>query len=366
LTPDRPSRQPVHTLYGGANLFTPGICRKLGRIALRALEDHGPFPGISEDVAARVKLKLETEPIEDYRIDFEDGYGDRSTDDEDLHAESSAIALADCMRDSLLPPFIGIRIKPLDDEHRPRAVRTLELFLSTLLDRTGGELPPNFVVTLPKLTGPHNTAALADLFDLLEIQHALPAGTLKFEFLVETPPAVASLTAILDAARGRATGAHLGAYDYMASIGIPATAQNLLHPACDFVRNHMQMAYSARGVFLADGATNLMPIGSRDDVHRGWQMHFRDVRNSLSNGFYQGWDLHPAQLVSRYAAVHSFFRADFTSVAARLRNFQEKFARATLTGTVFDDAATIRGLVAYLDRAIDCAAISKSEIPTLV
>jgi citrate lyase beta subunit len=305
-----------------------------------------------------VRLKLQTEPIEDYRIDFEDGYGNRSSADEDQHAQSSAKALAECMNEALLPPFIGIRIKPFTEEHRARAFRTLELFLSTLLDRSGGALPPNFVVTLPKVTTHVHTAALADRFDIFESKLHLPAGVLKFEFLVETPPALDALPAILQAGRGRCTGAHLGAYDYMASIGIPATEQHLQHPACDFVRNRMKLAFSGRGVFLADGATNLMPIGDRASVHRGWETHFKDVRRSLANGFYQGWDLHPAQLVSRYAAVYSFFLEGWPDVAARLRNFQEKSARATVTGSTFDDAATIRGLVSYLDRARNCGAIS--------
>lgn len=359
---DLRSRQPVHTLYGGANLFTPAICHKLGKIALRSLDENGPFPFAGEEVMTRVRTKLQTEPIEDYRIDFEDGYGDRSSTDEDLHAQTSAKALAECMRDALLPPFIGIRIKPFTEEHRARAFRTLDLFLTTLLHHSGGTLPPNFVVTLPKVTTHAHTAALADLFELLESNLHLPADSLKFEFLVETPPALDALPAILEAGRGRGNGAHLGAYDYMASIDIPATAQHLQHPACDFVRSRMKLAFSGRGIFLADGATNLMPIGERHSVHAGWEMHFKDVRCSLSNGFYQGWDLHPAQLVSRYAAVYSFFLEGWQDVAQRLKNFQEKSARATLTGSVFDDAATIRGLISYLNRAVNCGALSERDL----
>ena len=37
------------------------------------------------------------------------------------------------------------------------------------------------------------------------------------------------------------------------------------------------------------------------------RMHFDDVRHSLRHAYYQGWDLHPAQLPTRYAAVYSFF-----------------------------------------------------------
>jgi citrate lyase beta subunit len=362
---DSQSRQPVHTLYGGAHLFTTGVCAKLGKLALRTLDENAPFPGVGDEIVARVRAKLESEPIEDYRIDFEDGYGNRPDAEEDGHAASAAKAVAEGMREGLLPPFIGIRVKPFTEEHRARSFRTLDLFLTTLLDRSGGGLPANFVVMLPKITTSEQPAVLADLFELFESRFSLAPESLKFEFLVETPAALAALPPILEAGRGRCVAAHLGAYDYMASIDIPATEQYLLHPACDFVRNRMKMAFAGRGIFLADGATNTMPVGDRDAVRRGWAAHFADVRHSLANGFYQGWDLHPAQLVSRYAAVYSFFREGWEDAAARLRNYRDKSAKATLTGSVFDDAATVRGLTSYLSRAVDCGAVLKSELNLL-
>jgi citrate lyase beta subunit len=362
---DSHSRQPIHTVYGGANLFSAGVCRKLGKLALRALDENGPFPGVGDEIMARVTTKLESEPIEDYRIDFEDGYGKRSDAEEDGHAEAAAKAIAQGLREGLLPPFLGIRIKPFTEEHRVRSFRTLDLFLTRLLDSSGGALPSNFVVMLPKVTTPEQPAALADLFGMLETRLSLPTGSLKFEFLVETPPALSALAPILESGRGRCTAAHLGAYDYMASIDIPATEQHLLHPVCDFVRARIKMAFAGRGIFLADGATNIMPIGDRAAVHRGWKAHFVDIRHALSNGFYQGWDLHPAQLVSRYAAVYSFFREGWEDAAARVRNYLEKSSTATVTGSVFDDAATVRGLTSYLDRAVNCGAVAKSELKGL-
>jgi citrate lyase beta subunit len=362
---DPQTRQPVHSFYGGADLFTSDACSKLGKLALRSLDENGPFPGVSDDVVSRVREKLRREPIEDYRIDFEDGYGNRPDAEEDGHAEAAAHHAAEAHRAGMLPPFLGIRIKPFTEELRARSYRTLDIFLTTMLEGTGGVLPPNFVVTLPKITTPMQPAALSDLFDILEEQLHLATGTLKFEFMVETTQSVLMLPEIFKAARGRCTGAHFGTYDYTASNGITAAHQHMLHPACDFARSMMKVALTGRGVFLSDGGTNIMPVGDRATVQRAWQLHFEHVRHSLINAFYQGWDLHPAQLVSRYAAVYSFFREGLGEATARLRNFLEKSAKATLTGDVFDDAATGLGLMNYLRRAVDCGAVSKEEVFSL-
>ena len=83
-------------------------------------------------------------------------------------------------------------------------------------------------------------------------------------------------------------------------------------------------------------------------VHAAWKLHFDDVRHSLAGGFYQGWDLHPAQLVSRYAAVYSFFLEGIDAAGVRLKNFVGKAAQATLVGDVFDDAATGSGTAQLL------------------
>src|SRR5579871_3240691 len=39
---DRPDRQPVHTVYGGANLFHSDTCPKMGETALRSLMTYAP------------------------------------------------------------------------------------------------------------------------------------------------------------------------------------------------------------------------------------------------------------------------------------------------------------------------------------
>jgi citrate lyase beta subunit len=352
-------------MYGGAHLFTPGVAAKLGKVALASLDKNGPFLGIDTAVMARVRWKLETEPIEDFRIDFEDGYGNRPAEEEDRHAEAAAKAMAEGMKDGILPPFIGIRIKPIAQKYQGRGFRTLEIFLTTLLQHSAGALPPNFVITLPKVEGPREPAALVDMLNGLETKLYLKGGPLKFEFLVETPQALLSLPQILDASAGRAVGAHFGAYDYLASLDIGAIRQNLLHPACDFARHMMKAALSNRGITLADGVTNTLPIGTREEVQLGWQTHYANVRHALDQGFYQGWDVHPAQLVSRYAAVFTFFREGWKESALRLRNFQAASEQTAVTGTVFDDLASVRGLRAYLDRAVGCGALSETEIGSL-
>ena len=385
-------RQPVHTVYGGAHLFRADTAVKLGRLAVKSFETYPPDaevfarilnfpPELAESVHTRVAKKLANEPVEDLRIDFEDGYGTRSDAEEDGHAVAAALNLANGMADETLPPFVGIRIKSFSDETLTRSIRTLDLFLSTLLAATDGVLPSNFVITLPKIVVPEQVGALADLFDEFEPRLGLPAGTLKMEMMIETPQSIISaagemaMPRLYEAARGRCTGAHFGAYDYTASCGIAGSYQDILHPACDFARNIMQASFAGTGVWLSDSVTNTMPIGphrggdltrkqideNTEVVHRAWKLHYGHCRNSLANGFYQGWDLHPAQLPTRYAAVYSFFLEGIDDASDRLRNFIDKAARATLVGDVFDDAATGQGLLNYFLRAINCGAVSEPE-----
>jgi citrate lyase beta subunit len=364
-------RQPVHTVYGGAHLFRSDTAPRLGVLALKALNDHAPDAttfasaiGLPANQAstiyARVVEKLKREPVEDFRIDFEDGYGNRADDEEDHHAELAAREIATGMRNGTLPAFIGIRIKPFTQELTRRSIRTLDVFLTTLLSEAG-KLPPNFVVTLPKIQVLEQVSALADLFDALEPKLALKPGALEFEFMIEVIQSIPMLGRMLDAARGRVVAAHFGTYDYTASCNITAAEQRMDHPACDFARHNMQVAYSGTGLWLSDGATNVMPIGDRATVHRAWRLHVDHIRHSLVNGFYQGWDLNPAQLPTRYAAVFAFFLDGLGAATERLRNFIQKAGQATLVGDVFDDAATGQGLLNYFLRALNCGAITEDE-----
>ena len=387
---DSGARQPVHTVYGGAHLFKSDTTQKLGALALRALDEYAPDattlgdaisldPRFRDVVYGRVVEKLRREPVEDFRIDFEDGYGNRADNEEDGHAAAAAREVAVGMKNGTLPPFIGIRIKQFSQELMPRSMRTLDIFVTTLLDAAGA-LPSGFVVTLPKIQLPQQVTALADLFDTLEPKLGLAAHTLRFEFMIETTQAILSengvsnLPLFLDAARGRAVAAHFGTYDYTASCNITAQHQRMDHPACDFARHMMQVAYAGTGLWLSDGATNIMPIAphrgaltpqqadeNRNVVHRAWRLHADHIRHSLINAYYQGWDLNPAQLPTRYAAVYSFFLEGLRAATDRLHNFIEKAGQATLVGDVFDDAATGQGLLNYFLRALNCGAITEDE-----
>jgi citrate lyase beta subunit len=420
-------RQPVHTVYGGAHLFRADSARRLGQIGERALTENAPdfvvfgralglphsedLPDVldyatglkhrletdpdsvrDENKAAwlahtiytRVQEKLRREPVEDFRIDFEDGYGNRPDPEEDGHAESAAREVAKGMSAGTLPPFIGIRIKPFNEELRARSMRTLDIFLTTLLENTNGTLPDNFVVTLPKITIPEQVEALADLFALLEKETGLAADILKMEMMIETTQSIINsegrinLPLLLQAAQGRCVAAHFGTYDYTASCSITAAHQHMMHPACDFAKHMMQVSFAGTGVWLSDGATNIMPVGphrasedssltpdqieeNRTVVQRAWKLHYDHIQHSLVGGFYQGWDLHPAQFPTRYAAVYAFFLESLDAASERLRNFVEKAAKATLVGDVFDDAATGQGLLNYFLRALNCGALNESE-----
>jgi citrate lyase beta subunit len=401
---DRPARQPVHTVYGGAQLYKAETTRRLGELALRAMDRYAPDPielarGVGFASAAalegqdlsllftvydRVRAKLAREPVEDFRIDFEDGFGARPDAEEDETAVAAAREVARGMAQKLLPPFIGIRIKSFGEEWKRRGARTLELFLDTLLGQTRGQLPDNFVVTLPKVTVAEQPRTLVRLFELLERRHQLAPGTLRMEIMIEVTQALlgadgqSPLPGFLAACEGRCVGAHFGTYDYTASCNITAAYQSMDHPLCDLAKGMMVLAYAGTGIFLSDGATNVMPVGphreqgqaltalqqaeNRTAVHGAWQLAHRHIRHSLRGGFYQGWDLHPAQLPVRYATCYAFFLEGLAAAADRLRNFVDKAAQATLVGDVFDDAATGQGLLNYFLRALNSGAIDLEDV----
>jgi citrate lyase beta subunit len=376
---DNGSRQPVHTVYGGAHLFQADLCRKMGAIAERTLAEFAPdaatlalaigIPNhLADTVYARVLEKLKREPVEDFRIDFEDGYGNRPDAEEDATADSAAEEVLKGLEAGTLPPFLGIRVKCFSEELKGRSVRTLTRFLAAL----GSNVPEHFVVTLPKITVPEQVSALVDVLEQL-------GSPVKMEMMVETPQSIFMLPKLVEAARGRCVAAHFGTYDYTASLGITAAHQHMLHPACDFARSMMQASLAGTGLWISDGATNVLPVAphrsatlshqeileNRMVVHRAWKSHHNHIRHSLDNAFYQGWDLHPAQLPTRFATVYSFFLEGLHQASERLRNFISKAAQATLVGDVFDDAATGQGLLNYFLRAINCGAIPEEEAPKL-
>ncbi|SHJ60519.1 HpcH/HpaI aldolase/citrate lyase family protein [Hymenobacter daecheongensis DSM 21074] len=421
---DKPDRQPVHTVYGGANLFKADTCVRMGDIALNNLRTYAPnfvelarvlqlkghehLPTTEKDIADltarldamspqerkqehawlaysvynKIIKKLEREAVEDFRIDFEDGFGNRPNDEEDATAVQAAHELAKGMAAGTISPFIGIRIKPFTEDLKARGVRTLDIFLTALLEKTGGRLPENFVVMLPKVTIPEQMTTMVRLFELLEKANNLAPGTLKMETMVEATQIIMDedgrnpLMRIIRASEGRCVAAHFGTYDYTASAGITAKYQTMAHPVCDFAHHMTKVALGGTGIFLSDGATNVMPIGphrgdnltfeqlreNRESVHNAWRQGFHHTTHSLINGLYQGWDLNPAQLPMRYAATYSFFLSSYDDALFRLKTFVERAAISTLTGDIFDDAATGQGLLNFFLKALNCGAITEEEV----
>jgi citrate lyase beta subunit len=390
-------RQPVHTVYGGAQLFKAGTTSRMGELALAALERYAPDGATLADalewqgrareqadvVHERVVEKLRREAVEDFRIDFEDGYGNRPDAEEDAEAVRTAGEVADGMTAGTLPPFIGIRVKPFTADLHRRSLRTLDLFITALVERTGGALPDGFVVTLPKVTIPEQSEAADHAISALETKLGLADGAIPLELMVETPQAIidvdgrVALPSLVAAAGARCRGVHFGTYDYTALAGVTAQLQAMDHPACQFALHVMQVSMAQRGYLLSDGATNIMPVGphrgapadltdeqereNRDVVRGAWRLQHSHVRQSLERAYYQGWDLHPAQLPIRYATVFSFFLEGLGAATERLSSFIDKAGQATLVGDVFDDAATGQGLLNSFLRALNSGAITVAE-----
>ena len=311
-----------------------------------------------------MRAKLADEPIEDLRIDFEDGYGNRPDEDEDSAVVAAAGVLAATVRDGAAPPFHGIRIKSFEAPTRRRGLRTLDLFLGSLVSEGG--LGDGLVITLPKVTSVEQVTAMVTALSTLEAAHGIEAGSLRFEIQVETPQAIlgsdgtALIARMIAAGSGRVTGLHYGTYDYSASLGVAAAFQSMEHPVADHAKDVMQVAAAGTGVFVSDGSTNVLPVGDAEAVRAAWQLHSRLVGRSLARGIYQGWDLHPAQLPSRYLATYAFFRDGLDVAAARLRAYVHGGESSYL-----DEPATAAALAAFVLRGVECGAVAADEVERL-
>jgi citrate lyase beta subunit len=369
---DPGTRQPVHTVYVPADAFAADTVRSWGDQALAALDEHAPDAetlarvlGLTEELAGpvhdRVRAKLEREPIEDLRVDFEDGYGPRPDAEEDAAALAAARIVSAAVADRSAPPFVGIRMKCMEAAVRDRGIRTLDVFLTGLLD--AGGLPDGLVLTLPKVTFPQQVRAMVRLCEEFEKARGLAGGRIGFEIQIETtqsilgPDGTATVARLIDAADGRATGLHYGTFDYSASCGVSPAYQSMDHPVADHAKAVMQVAAAGTGVRLSDGATNVLPVGPTSQVHDAWRLHYGLVRRSLARAYYQGWDMHPAHLPTRYAAVYAFYRDGFAVAAARLAAYVTKAG-----GAVMDEPATAKALSGYLLRGLDSGALDPAEV----
>ncbi|MGH8868553.1 MAG: DUF6986 family protein [Actinomycetes bacterium] len=376
-------RQPVHTVYVPAYRASAGVVPEWGALARQVLEEHAPEPDtlldlldldamrppvargprptdLGAQVHARVLAKLDREPVEDLRVDFEDGYGTRPDDEEDAAAGEAAAALARARDDQVLGPACGVRVKSLEQTARPRALRTLDLVLGGLADRGG--LPAGFVVTWPKVSDVAQVEAAAHVCEGMERRHGLPAGALRFEAQIETPPAVlgadgsATVARLVHVGDGRLTGLHFGTYDYGAALGVPPAWQGSDHPVADFAKSVLQVVTAGTGVRVADGSTNVLPVGERAEVHAAWRLHARLVRRALAGGLVQGWDMHPGHLVTRYAATYAFYREGLADAVARLSAYVDRRESGVL-----DEPATAVALAGFLLRGLDCGAVDEDE-----
>ncbi len=367
--------QPLQTLYVPADRVTRSTVPDIGTEALRLIQAHASDAdafvdafGVPEDVAERTRertlARLERQPVEDLRVDFEDGYGIREDDEEDRDAEATARAVLEARGDPTTPPSFGLRVKSFhDDELERRSRRTLELFVSTLVAAAG--VPEGFVVTFPKVTDPAQVAAFAGALGALESKHGLTDGSLRFELQVETPRSVlgpdgaAAAGRLLEAGGGRITAMHLGVFDYTASLGLMPWEQRLDHPANDFAREVLQVALAGSGVRISDGSSNVVPASDRtEDVRVAWRKHADHVRHSLSRGFYQGWDLHPAHLASRYASIYGWLLPHLDDAVDRVRGWR---AGASPDG-VLDEPATIASLLRYLRFVVSSGAVDEADV----
>jgi len=374
---DPGTRQPVHTVYVPADVFSADTVRSWGEQARDLLDAHAPDAaalaavlGLPADLAGpvhdRVRAKLEREPVEDLRIDFEDGYGPRPDSEEDEAAARAARLVSAACADGSAPPYLGIRMKCMEVAVRDRGIRTLDIFLTGLL--AAGGLPDGLLLTLPKVSHPEQIAAMVQLCAEFEKAGGLPAGRLGFEIQIETTQSVlgpdgrATVARMIDAAEGRATSLHYGTFDYSASCGVSAAYQALDHPVADHAKAVMQVAAAGTGVRLSDGSTNVVPAGSRQRVHEAWRLHHGLVRRSLARAYYQGWDMHPGHLPTRYAAVYAFYREGMEQAAARLAAYAGHSAG---DAGVLDEPATAKALCNYLLRGLDCGALAAGEVARL-
>lgn len=384
---DRPItwRQPIHTVYIPADRFggteTP---HEWGKQCLRTVAELNlDLPkelGLSPRVAELAVAKLQREPVEDLRVDFEDGFTQRTVPaaerdaDEDAKTESAGAALATILSSPGevpgAPSFAGARIKSFHPAVRERGLRTLRILLRQLAgdDNAVARLREDrraLRLTLPKVQ--HHIQVAEFVRHLAELEAELGLPELGFEVQIETPQALVNPAdgavepaRILAAGAGRILSLHYGTYDYSASLGVDAAWQSMEHPVADFAKNVLQVLATGTGVELSDGSTNRIPLGSREQHLEGWRLHLRLVERHLRRGIRQGWDLHPNQLLTRHAATIAYFRADWEETAQRLASYV-----AGDTGTWIDEPATAKAMAGYLSRAAACGALTPAELATV-
>lgn len=359
--------QPIHTVYVPADRVAEETPAEWGAAAVALLDRHHDLLAALDETGSLpdVRKRLEQEPVQDLRIDFEDGYGLRADAEEDRAAMAAGAVLAAWSRraggpspEQPRPASSGIRIKGLGAGERRRALRTLDL----VLEGAGG-VPEGFVFTVPKIRAAKQVPALVQLCVGLERGYGIPEGSLRFELQIETPQAIlaadgtAPVATMLTLAEGRCTALHFGTYDYTAACGVAAPDQALDHPAADYAKAVMQVAAAQTGAWVCDGSTQIVPD---TDPEAALRNHHRLVTRALRRGYYQGWDMHPGHLVTRWLATYDFFRKAIDVAVPRLLDYL-----ARRGGDVIDEPATAEALAATVLRGIDCGARPTAGAPEL-
>ncbi|UXA17497.1 HpcH/HpaI aldolase/citrate lyase family protein [Mycobacterium sp. SMC-4] len=352
---DDATAQPVHTVYVSAAQATEETPAQWGAHAVELLDSHRDRLGDlgDQDVLDRVRARLASVPIQDLRLDFEDGYRQRADDIEDRDARRAGRTLA-----ALGTDYCGIRIKGLTPAERRRAIRTLELVLDA-----AGVLPSGFVFTVPKIRAAEQATVAVWLCEELEQVHGLAEGSLRFELQIESPQAILAADGTATVARaihrsaGRCLGLHYGTYDYSAACGIAPQQQALDHPVADHARAVMLAAAAQTGVRVVDGSTQVLPVGDAEQIQSALRRHHRLVTRSLERGYYQGWDMHPGHLVSRWSATFMFFRTAAVAAVPRLQAYLDR-----RSGALADEPATAEALARIVLRGLGVGAFTIDDV----
>lgn len=372
---DPGTRQPVHTVYLSAADADAATPQRWGAAALELLDAHaagaaaaadvtGLGPDLDDALFDRVRAKLAAQPVEDLRLDFEDGFGNRPDAEEDAAASAAGVLLGELLGAPGGPSFAGVRFKSLEAPTRRRGLRTLDLVLSGVL-AAGGPLPAGFLFTLPKVTSVDQIRAMVSVCEELERVHGLRPGELRFEIQIETPQSIlaadgtATVASMIGTAGARCIGLHYGTFDYSAACGVAPAQQSLAHPVADHAKAVMQVAAAGTGVRVCDGSTNITPTGTPDQIRSAMRLHAQLVQRSLERAYYQGWDMHPGHLATRYLATYTFYRAGLPAAASRLRNYLTNQASG-----VMDEPATAQALAAFVVRGLHCGALDDAEVTT--